>query len=223
MPVGRQTHPILLGCDQAGFEVGRPIRQAAKQGAVIGDVIGKGRKVLEITSGRGEGARNFPGFADTGEPDLRAWRRRGRGAQVGRKQDRPPKRGDQLRIRLGEVRGEKDQHRVSTRQTRPERLAHRPRRENPPVAERPFLISSLAVDDQDGERLADGRVLEAIIHDDDLGACRSGRDRAGAPIAGHPDWEIAGQHQGLVPDIGAGVRAGVHADRRGEPPAISAG
>ena len=124
--------------------------------------------------------------------------------------------GQQLRVGRGEVGGHQQHDRVRAVQARRQRLAHRADRKHAAVSERPFAVSGLAVDHDQGQGLSQRRVLVAVVHDHDLGARRGGGPGAGDAVAGDPEWRILGQHQRLVADVAGGMAVRIHPQRPGE-------
>ena len=126
------------------------------------------------------------------------------------------RRGGARDRRAGVAVADEDE-RVGERPLRRKRRPQRSARQAEPVAD-----PRLAVDDGERQILAQRRVLQAVVHDDDAGAARSAEARAGGPVARDHGRRHPGEEQRLVADIGRAVPGRVDQNRAGEPAAIAA-
>ena len=62
----------------------------------------------------------------------------------------------------------------------------------------------------------------AVIEHHDRRAARPCGDRAGGPIAGHPDGRITGEHQRFVADLFRAVQRWINAHRAGQASSVAA-
>ena len=97
------------------------------------------------------------------------------------------------------------------------RLAQRARRHDAAIAE-----AIGAVDHEQRQILDEARVLEAVIHDETIGAGLAGGARGGGAVARHPYRRGARQQQRLVADLARRVARRIDPDRTGRGAAIAA-
>src|SRR6202023_2069952 len=82
--------------------------------------------------------------------------------------------------------------------------------------------AAAAVDHKDGEILAQRRILESVVHDDDTSAAGTRRAGAGDSVAGDDGGRKSRQHQRLVADIGGMMKRRGDAHPSGELAALAA-
>ena len=187
-----------------------------------GGVVREGREIDQFGAGGVEGALDLPWLGDAREGDDWPLGRRRGGLQPG-EMDRQGAEGlEQFGISAGRIGGQQDDDGVGASQTALELLAHRPGRKHRSVAEGPFVAARLAVDDDEAERLLQGRVLVGVVEDQNLCAGAGCGAGSGDAVMGDPGRAAEGQHQGLVADVGGGMDRGVDLRRLAQRSAIAA-
>ena len=111
-----------------------------------------------------------------------------------------------------------DQHEAGDVRPLPgEGCSQRPGGEGHAVAD-----TGAAIDHRERERLGEARILQAVIHDDDVGASFGTETGAGRAVAGDDRGSGPGQQQRLVADLRRTMPRGIDDQRPGEAPAIAA-
>ena len=191
-----------------------------------GRVVREGGEIGQVATRCPQGPFHLPGLADPCKADLPPGGGRTLGHQAGCEEGGTRKGRHQLRIGGRKVCRHQEDHGVGPRQTRRQGLAERAGGEDAAVAERPFPVPRLAVADHQGQGLADGRVLVAIVHQEDVRAAPGRRQGARCPVPGHPDSDArqgGRQHQGLITHVTGRMVGGVDLHRACQRPAIAPG
>ena len=135
--------------------------------------------------------------------------------------------GDSSKRRPAGARGDADRasaaalakhdERVGMADLRRERRAQRPGREDEAVAD-----PALRVDDDEGEILPERRILEAVVHDHDIGAELGEELRTGRAVDGDHGRRELRQEQRFVAHLLGGVNSDGNAKRPALPAAVAA-